>query len=304
MNFLIKGLIHPEEKPHIVTSNVEHACIEKTLQDLKGCTISYLPAGKKGTPSIEEIEKAIHPETKLLVFSAVNSETGVKQDLEKLGRLAQSRNIFLIIDGVALLGKESFHIPEGVTAMAFSAHKFHGPKGAGFVFLRAKTKIKPLLTGGGQEYGLRSGTENITAILGCAKAVCLLQEKLPLAAKQMEQLRNHFETSLIRQFPFIRINGEEGRICNISNLCFFPLNAETLLIQLDLHGILASQGSACSSGALEPSRILTQMGLSPSEARSSIRFSLSRNTTLQEISHAIDIISKLCHTLTKQGSHD
>ena len=299
MNFLLKGLIKPLEKPHILTSNVEHSCIEKTLQDLEkaGCEVTYLPAGLLCFVSKDDIEKAIQPNTKLLVFSAVNGETGVKQDLEDLSTLALKYNIPLIIDGVALLGKETFSIPKGVSGMGFSAHKFHGPKGVGFVFLKSHTKIAPLLTGGGQEYGLRSGTENITGILGLAKAISLLQEKLPLATTKMQSLKDHFEKSLLEALPFLQINGSGPRICNVSNIAFPGVDAETLLIQLDLQGIAASHGSACSSGAIEPSRVLTKMGLSTSLTKSSLRFTLSRDTTQEEIDQTIQTLIYLVKNL-------
>jgi cysteine desulfurase len=299
MNFLIRGLITPTAKPHIITSNVEHSCIEATLQDLekKGCEISYLPAGLSCFITEEAIEKAIRPNTQLLVFSAVNSETGVKQDLTALSNLALKHKIPLVIDGVALLGKESFSIPPGVTGMGFSAHKLHGPKGVGFVFLRSLSKISPLITGGGQEYNLRSGTENLTGILGLAKAISLLKEKLPKATEQMQSLKDSFEKSLLTALPFIQINGTSSRICNVSNIAFPGVDAETLLIQLDLQGIAASHGSACSSGALEPSRVLTQMGLSPSLTKSSVRFSLSRDTTQEELDQTVELLILLVEKL-------
>lgn len=299
MNFLLKGLIDSSSKPHIITSNVEHSCIEKTLQELekKGCSVTYLPAGLRCFVSTDEIEKAIQPNTKLLVFSAVNGETGVKQDLEVLSSLALKHNIPLVIDGVALLGKEEFSIPKGITGMGFSAHKFHGPKGVGFVFLKSHTKICPLLTGGGQEYGFRSGTENLTGILGLAKAILLLKDKLPLATKKMQSLRDSFEEKLLKNLPTLHINGSAPRICNVSNIAFPGVDAETLLIQLDLQGIAASHGSACSSGALEPSRILTQMGLSSSLTKSSLRFTLSRDTTEEEIDQAVFLLTHLVKNL-------
>ncbi|MBS0626992.1 MAG: aminotransferase class V-fold PLP-dependent enzyme, partial [Verrucomicrobia bacterium] len=217
--------------------------------------------------------------------------------LEALSNLALKYNIPLIIDGVALLGKEPISIPPGVTGMGFSAHKFHGPKGIGFIFLRSHTKISPLLTGGGQEYGLRSGTENLTCILGLAKAISLLQQKLPEATLKMQFLKDYFEDNLLKALPFIQINGLGPRICNVSNIAFPGVDAETLLIQLDLQGVAASHGSACSSGALEPSRILTQMGLPSSLTKSSLRFTLSRDTTQEEIDQTIFLLTHLVEKL-------
>ena len=295
MNLLLRGLIDPTFKPHILTSNIEHSCVEKTLLDLesKGCHVSFLPAHLKGFVSLEELKRAITPHTRFLVFGAANSETGVKHDLKAFSDLALEYNIPLIIDGVAQLGKEPFSFYPGMTGAGFSAHKFHGPKGIGFILLRSSQThhLKPLLTGGGQEFGLRSGTENLTGILGLTEALKQV-EKNP-SSDYIKSLRDLFEKNILKRLPFVQINGSGERLCNVSNLCFPGVDAETLLIQLDLHGIAASQGSACSSGALEPSRILTNMGLSQTLARSSIRFSLSRFTTKQEIDLTVDLLTVL-----------
>src|SRR3990167_4164696 len=304
LNFLIRGFAASSKPTHILSSSIEHSCIEKTLVSLQqdGCDVTFLPVTHEGNVSIKLIEQSITKNTKLLVFSAVNGETGVKQNIEELAEVALRYNIPLIIDGVALLGKEPFQIPKGVTGMAFSAHKFHGPKGVGFVFLRSHAKIPPLLTGGGQERGLRSGTENLTGILGLAKAIEILQEELPLATKRMEELRDYFEQELMQQLPLVQVNGSSKRICNLSNLAFPNVDAETLLIQLDLYGIAASHGSACSSGALEPSRILTQMGYPPDRTKSSVRFSLSRNTTKEELDRTIYLLTQLIPQLSNPSN--
>ncbi len=294
MNTLIRGFLTPItiNKSHIISSNVEHSSVEKTLLTLKeqGCEVTFLPIGLSGILSSETLENAITSHTKLLVFSAVNSETGIKQDLEKLSKIALKHAIPLVIDGVALLGKDPFEIPPGVTGIGFSAHKFHGPKGIGFFFLRSHTKLLPNLAGGGQEYGLRSGTENLTGILGLAEAIALLKKELPEAHSRMKTLRDHFEQELSKNLPSLQIHGSSDRVCNVSNLAFPGVEAETLLIQLDLQGIAASHGSACSSGSLEPSRILTQMGFPLALVKSSVRFSLSRFTTKEEIDRTLDIL--------------
>lgn len=302
MNLLLRGLIIPSSKPHILTSNIEHSCVEKTLLDLqsKGCTVSFLPAGLKGFVSIEDIETAITPSTQFLVFGAINSETGVKIDLKALAELAYQRKIPLLVDGVALLGKEPLIVHPGITGMGFSAHKCHGPKGIGFVFFRSSsfsTPLIPLLTGGGQEYGFRSGTENMMGILGLAQTIELVAKEVDSSKSHMQFLRDLFEKELISRLPFIQINGTGNRVCNVSNLCFPGIDAETLLIQLDLYKIAASQGSACSSGALEPSRILTQMGIPPSLAKSSIRFSFSKFNTEQEIEYTTRLLTALVSKL-------
>jgi cysteine desulfurase len=194
-----------------------------------------------------------------------------------------------VVDAVALLGKEVFQIPAGVSAMVFSGHKIHAPKGIGLTFLRDGFKPKPLLTGGDQESSKRAGTENLSGILGLAKALELLQEELPAAVERMRFLTER----LIQGMGSIVINGEEERVSNTVNLSFPGISGEELLMNLDLAGIAVSHGSACSSGALEPSRILINMGIPHVVARSSIRFSLSRNTTQEEIDHTIKVVSEL-----------
>lgn len=291
INLLLQGHFL-DKKGHILSSNIEHSSVYKTLGFLgkKGCKVTYLQAGELGAVTVEQIEEAITADTSLLCFTAVNSETGVKIDLEKISALAQRKGIPLFIDGVALLGKEPFSIPAGVSAMAFSGHKFHAPKGSGIAFIRSSFSTSPLFFGGSQEYEKRPGTENLPAIVGLAKAVELLREELISATHQMETLRDYFEKTLIQEMQDVMINGKGPRICNTSNLSFLGLDGESLLIHLDLAGVAASHGSACSSGALEPSRILRNMGLEKARLQSSLRFSLSRFTTQEEIDLAIQIL--------------
>ncbi len=268
-------------KEHIITSNVEHSAVYRTLQG----DITYLPVGTYGAVTPEAVKAAITDKTTLIVLSAANNETGVKTNIEAIGNIALQANIPFIVDGVALLGKEHFTIPPGVSAMVFSGHKIHAPKGIGFIYVRSNFKLEPLLTGGDQEFSKRAGTENLAGILGLAKAVELINPG------KMETLRDYFEDQLKGK---IEINGTGPRICNTSNLSFTGVDGETLLIGLDQAGIAASHGSACASGALEPSRILQNMGLPRPRVLSSLRFSLSRFTTQQEIDTVIQTLLRLC----------
>lgn len=285
LNLAIHGIA---SKGAILSTRIEHAAVYNTLKQLDR-EIRYLPVDHTGHISLSDLESALTSDVGMLVLSAVNSETGVKSPLDEIAKQAQAKGIPLIVDGVALLGKEVFTIPEGVTAMAFSGHKVHGPKGVGCLFLRKGTLISPLLTGGGQEAGRRAGTENLVGITGFAKAVELLQSELPSASIQMAKLRDLLET----QLPFAKPVGTGPRICNTSCLTFPNLDGESLLIQLDMGGICASMGSACSAGAIEPSRVLIEMGLSQEKARSTLRFSLSRFTTEAEILAASELIKSL-----------
>lgn len=292
INLVIRGMCQRRLPGHILTSSIEHSCVFATLQDMErlGWTATFLAPGPSGAVTADAIKAGITRHTALIAIMAANNETGVKSDIEGIAAVAREAGIPLLVDGVALLGKEPFTIPSGVSAMAFGAHKFHGPKGAGMLFLRSREKLNPLITGGGQEFGFRAGTENVAGIVGMALAVELLRSELPEASLRMGQLRDYFEMALIDTCQHVMVNGEGLRIPNTSNLAFLGLDGESLLINLDQAGIAVSHGSACASGALEPSRILTNMGLPVEHVRSSIRFSLSRFTTQDEIDKALEII--------------
>ena len=292
INLLIRGSLK-QARPHIIASPIDHSSAYHTLQELekKGAEVTYLPIDASGAPKPSDLQKGLRPQTQLIVLSAANGETGVKMDLDAIATIAERAQIPLIIDGVALLGKEPFSIPQGVTGMAFSAHKFHGPQGVGFIFLRNHHSLSPLLTGGGQENNLRSGTENLPGIVGMTRALEILD---PIEnEKKLRTLRDHFEATLMAALPDIEVNGEEPRLPNTSNLYFPGVEGEALLIALDMEGVAASHASACSSGALEPSRVLLNMGLSKERAASSLRFSFSSFNTLEEVDQAVQIIIKL-----------
>lgn len=288
LNTLIRGLY----KGHgtILTSSVEHASVYETILDLEkgGASVIYLSVGPWGAPTPALIKEYLSKSISLMVFSAVYSETGVKLDLNEVAALAKNYNIPLIIDGVAFLGKELFKIPQGVSGMAFSSHKLHGPKGVGAIFLSENRSLfKPLMKGGHQELGMRPGTEPIEAIIGFAKAISLAEKALLESKDLFLYLQTHFEETLKQKLSDISINGEGPRLWSTSNIAFHGIDGETLLLALDRVGIYASLGSACSSGAIEPSRVLINMNLGRERAKSSLRFSFSRKTTLDEIEKAL-----------------
>ncbi|MBS0628972.1 MAG: cysteine desulfurase [Verrucomicrobia bacterium] len=279
LNLAILGM---KLRSNVITSQIEHAAVYETVKRL-GNPVVYLPVGPEGHVQVADIEEIATPDS-VIILSAVNSETGVKNPIEEIAQIAERLQIPFIVDGVAWLGKELFQIPRGVSAMAFSGHKIHGPKGIGLLFIRKGCKLEPLLTGGGQEGLRRAGTENLPGIIGLAKAIELLELELPEAILRMERLRNQLEAGH-------RVNGTGPRVCNTSSITFPGVDGEALLIQLDLQGVAASMGSACASGSLEPSRVLLSMGLSRSEALSTLRFSLSRLTTEAEISLASSLLN-------------
>jgi cysteine desulfurase len=298
-SLLLQGIMLQDPMGHVISSGAEHACVYQTLKELKkrGANISFLATGQWGAVRPQDVEQAILPNTRLITLMAANNETGVMTDLEAIAAIAQRANIPFVVDGVAWLGKEQIHIPSGVSALFFSGHKIYAPKGVGFCICRQNVKLTPLLVGGGQEYNRRSGTENLAGIVAMAEAITLLEQDQESTIAHMRRLRNQLEQELLSHLPDVVVNGSGPRVSNTTNLAFLGVDGETLLMNLDMEGISVSHGSACASGALEPSRILLEMGLPLSRARSSLRFSLGRMTTEAEIQQAIATIIRLVQRL-------
>lgn len=293
INMVLRGLLSKGD--HLVTSAFEHACLYNTAKAIEpqGVAISFL-AHPRGAISPEEVKAALLPETKLIALLGANNETGVLTDIDGVAALAASRGIPLLVDGVMLLGKHTLSLPAGVTFAAFSGHKIHGPKGVGVLAMRRP--CAPLLTGGPQQLGRRAGTENLEAILGFTAALSLLSEG---ERRQMALLRDRLEAGLRILFPELLVHGGDGpRICNTSNVAFPGVDGESLLIELDLQGVGVSHGSACMSGAREVSRILLNMGIPRKIAQSSLRFSLSRQTTQEEIDRTLSLLEEILRRLS------
>ena len=297
LNLLIRGAL-PSSFGRVIASPIDHAAVYQTLEALRlsgQIGLTFLPIDPFGAPTATALEKVLRSKANLIVLSAANSETGVKIDREAIAEVARRADIPLILDGVALLGKEPLTLPKGICAMAFSGHKFHGPQGIGFVYIRSKFKVRPLLTGGGQEKTLRSGTENLIGIVGMTQALTAFDPHRTQV--QIDLLRSQFERDLKKALPEIAVNGMGTRLCNTSHLYFPGVDAESLLMALDLEGIATSYGSACASGSLELSRPLLNMGYSRERVSSSLRFSFSRMNTQKELKKATQILISLVHKL-------
>jgi len=298
---LLQGVMQRQPTGHLITSNVEHSCVYQTAKELekKGYASTFLNSGPFGAISARQVEEAIRSDTRLITLMAVNNETGVKTDVSEIAQVAYRHGIPFVVDGVAWLGKEIFTLSKGISAIFFSGHKIHAPKGIGVCVCRSSLKLMPLFVGGEQEYQRRAGTENLAGIVALAKAIQQVEQTQQESIQWMQHLRDKFEQDLQKQLSNVVINGEGARICNTSNLSFLDVDGETLLMMLDQAGISASHGSACSSGALEPSRILLQMGLGLARARSSIRFSFGKTTTPAETQEAVQIIVQVVNRLKK-----
>lgn len=296
LNMAIKSAPH---KSHIITSSLEHSAVLEPLKQT-GCLITSLdPLPGLGAIEASQVEAALRSDTSMIVLMAANNETGIKTDIEAIAKIAQAHNLLFVVDGVALLGKEPISWPSGVSSLCFSGHKIHAPQGIGLAILKKSPKWRPLLTGGPQQYGMRGGTENLFGIVGMTKALTLLKN-CEVQASKMAALRSLLEEGIVQNLSDILIHGKNAnRVSNVSNMAFLGVDAETLLMKLDLEKVCVSHGSACSSGALEPSRVLLNMGVPQKVARASIRFSLSRFTTQEEILRTIEIVTDTVNTLRK-----
>jgi len=300
LNMVIEGF---SPKGHVISSYLEHHAVLHSLQRLekKGMPVTYLK-GEQGFVDVEQIREVLRPETRLIVLMAVNNETGIKTDIAKIAAFAEARGIAFIVDGVSLLGREAFTIPRGVSAMCFSSHKIHGPSGVGLVFIRKGVKVDALIVGGPQQRGRRAGTENLPGIMGLAKAFELINLS-PDAAVRMKRLRDRLEEGILAQIPDVIIHGkEQERICNVSNMAFLGIDGEMLLMRLDMKGVAVSLGAACATGGIEPSHVLLNMGVPLDIATSSLRFSLSRYTTEEEIEETIKIVCEEVSSLSTRGN--
>ena len=297
-NHAIFGVVQPrlqgQPAPHIITTAIEHEAVLNTCQALEkqGARVTYLPVSRDGLINLDELAQIICPETALITVMHANNELGTIQPLEQIGRIAADRDIYFHTDAVQSAGK----IPLNVEAcqldlLSLSGHKIYAPKGIGALYIKTGTRLQQFLYGGHHQRGFRPGTENVAGIVGLGKAAELARLALAEDAARISALRDRLEQGLLARVPDAHANGASApRTPNTSNLTFSAIEGEALVIALDLKGLACSTGAACSSGAVEPSHVLTAIGLAASEARASVRFSLGRHTTSAEIDAALEIV--------------
>jgi len=276
---------------HIITTTIEHEAVLNACQALEkqALSVTYLPVDRQGLVDPESVRLAIRPETVLVTVMQANNELGTVQPLEEIGRIAKEYKVYLHTDAVQSAGK----IPIDVSGLnthllSLSGHKLYGPKGVGALYVRGGTRLHQLLYGGHHQRGFRPGTENVAGIVGLGKAAEMARNSL---AGHVSTLRDKLEQGLLERVPQIQVNGGLApRTPNTTNIMFAGIEGEALVIALDLQGLACSVGAACSSGAVEPSHVLTAIGLSQEQAKSSLRFSLGRHTTESEIDIALEVI--------------
>ena len=298
VNWAIKGVLEAlsEKGRHIITTAAEHHATLYTCKHLEkqNTEITYLPVDAEGFVSPQAVKAAIRPDTVLVSIIMANNEVGTIQPIAEIGKIAREAGVILHTDAVQAIG----HIPVNVDdlqvdILSLSAHKFCGPKGMGAQYIRKGTRIAPLLTGGAQERGRRAGTENVAGIVGLATALSSSVEALASEEKRLSALRDRLMDEILTRIPHTRLNGpRNNRLPGNVNVSFSFIEGESLLLHLDMMGCQASTGSACSSGALEPSHVLTAMGLSHELANGAIRFSLGRDNTAEDITALMEMLEK------------
>jgi cysteine desulfurase len=279
---------------HIITTAIEHEAVLNACQALEkeGVAVTYLPTDHQGQIDLEELRRAIRPETILITIMHANNELGTIQPLEEIGRMAGEADVYLHTDAVQSAGKIPIDVNAlGVDLLSISGHKLYAPKGIGALYVRGGTRLRQLLYGGHHQRGFRPGTENVAGIVGFGKAAEIARKSLAETAQRVSTLRDKLERGLLHRVPQSRVNGGAApRTPNTANLVFPGVEGEALLIALDLRGLACSTGAACSSGAVEPSHVLTAIGLPPEEARASLRFSLGRHTTSADLDFALNVV--------------
>ena len=280
--------------PHIITTSIEHEAVLNTCQALEkqGATVAYLPVNREGLIDLGDLRKAIRAETMLITVMHANNELGTVQPMAEIGKIAAEADVYLHTDAVQSTGKIPVDVKEmQIDLLALSGHKLYAPKGVGALYIKGGTRLKQLLYGGHHQRGFRPGTENVPGIVGLGKAAELARVSLTAEAQRLSTLRDKLEQGLLTRVPDAFANSAKApRTPNTCNITFPGLEGEALIIALDLRGLACSTGAACSSGAVEPSHVLTAIGLTAAEARSSIRFSLGRHTTEAEIARTLEIV--------------
>ena len=302
-NWAIKAVALQHERGHIITTAIEHHAVLHTCQWLekRGFDVTYLPVDEFGQVTAAEVEKALRPDTILVSVMAANNEVGTIQPIGEIGKLCRERGVLFHTDAVQAVGA----LPIDVQAMhidllSLSGHKLHGPKGVGALYIRKGVRIEPLLHGGAQERGYRAGTENVPGIVGLGKAVEMAYANHADNAARMTALRDQLVRGLMDRVPGARLNGHPTeRLPNNVNMSFDGVEGEALLLRLDLVGVAGSSGSACTSGALDPSHVLLALGVTPAEANGALRLTLGSDTTEEEIAAVLDILPPIVEDLRR-----
>ncbi len=280
---------------HIITSSIEHHAVLHACKHLEesGCDVTYVPVDARGRVDPDDVRSALRPNTKLISIMMANNETGVLQPVEEIGKIAREAAVYFHTDAVQAVAKVAIDVNRiGCDALSISGHKMHAPQGVGALYVRKGTQLRPLFYGGRHERSRRAGTENAPGIVALGKAAALAMAGFALGDdKKMSALRDRLQQGILAQVEEATVNGEGApRVPNTANLYFDHIDGEAMVIALDLKGLAVSTGAACSSGAIEPSHVLMAMGLRADRARASIRFSLGKQNTAEDVDFALAVV--------------
>jgi cysteine desulfurase len=304
--FGIAGASRSETK-HVITTTIEHSAVLHTAKELekRGVRVTYVPVGSSGVVDPADVEKAIGPDTILISVMHANNELGTIQPLEEIGLIAREHDIYFHTDAVQSVGKIPVDVENlGVDLLSLSAHKLHGPKGVGALYIRKGAILRPLMYGGHHERDRRPGTENVPGIVGLGKAAELAGEHLAEEMERVGALRDRLENGILASVPLATVSGDESRrLPSTSNISFDFIEGEGFVIAMDLKGVACSTGAACSSGSIEPSHVLTAIGRKFEQARSSIRFSLGRFNTSEDVDYALEALPRVVEQLRSLSPH-
>ncbi len=280
---------------HVITSAVEHHAVLNACKHLEtqGGDVTYVPVDGRGLVNPEDVRRALRPSTKLITVMTANNETGVLQPVEEFGRVAAEADVYFHTDAVQAAGKVSLNVDAiGCDLLSISGHKLHAPQGVGALYVRKGTKLQAMMYGGRHERSRRAGTENVPGIVGLGKAAEIAHARMTRGASHMAPMRDQVQRSLLKIENAGVNGGDAPRVPQTLSIYFEGIDGEAMVIALDLKGLAVSTGAACSSGAIEPSHVLTAMGLTPDRARSSIRLSLGEQNTMEEAEVAIALVAE------------
>lgn len=295
-NLALKGaaLRNRTKGNHIITTAIEHMSVINICKYLQkeGYEVSYIPVNKQGIVDIEKLKEAITDKTILISVMYANGEIGTIQPIREIGKLAREKNLMFHVDAVAAAGKVPINVKEeNIDFLSLSSNDMYGPKGVGALYIKQGTKILPMIQGGGQESGLRSGTENIPGIVGMGKAAELAQTEMESEGKRLTELRNKLIDGVLNKIAYSYLNGQPTkRLPGNANLRFSYIEGESLILGLDMYGIQVSSGSACTSKTLEPSHVLTAIGLPHEEAHGSLVFTMGKQNTEEDVNYILQVL--------------
>jgi len=302
-NWAIKGCAYAAKngRKTIVSTTIEHHAVLHTLEQLEkeGFTVIYVPVDEEGIVKMDEMKKAITEDTLLITVMAANNEIGTIQPIEEIAALAHEKGAIFHTDAVQAIGSMRFNVKDmGIDMLSLSGHKFHAPKGVGVLYIKNGLRIRPLIAGGAQERTQRAGTENLASIVALGKAITLANENIESHNAKLAEMRDALIEKILSRIPETRLNGhKEKRLPGNVNVSISYIEGEALLLSLDLKGIAASSGSACTSGSLDPSHVLLAIGLPHEIAHGSLRLSLSEENTMEEVDYVVDALEDIVKRL-------